>query len=212
MTLEQVSATMLALLAEENYNQHRIGQLYNYVVKNKLAEAQKYKNAQEYFAQHVKALSRATLAAYGAVAKAFSAAHCTQYGVSALSLLLTYEEAADITRHADDPGLTPIEVPGENGAVQSKLFGNCTVEDMRKALQRKRKPSSSKPLPEADMAHFQHYRTVVTSKFPKDTPVRVSVRNLKGKALVSFMYVPMDEVGTLTEALLDGVPPLRSVG
>ena len=87
MTLAQVLSTVLALLAQENFNQHRIGQLYNYVVKNLLAEGAGYRNAQEYFAKHVKALSRATLALYGAVAADFNAAMCAQYGVVALSLL-----------------------------------------------------------------------------------------------------------------------------
>ncbi len=38
MTLEQVRAAMLQLMMEENGNQYRMGQLYNYVVEKRLAE------------------------------------------------------------------------------------------------------------------------------------------------------------------------------
>jgi hypothetical protein len=211
MTLEQVRQHMLVLISQEDYNHHRIGLLYNHVVDNKLAEASGYKNAQAYFAEHVKVLSRSTLATYGAVAQAFNAVACTKYGVSALSLLRTYEEAAGITSDPDEPGPTPIEVPGAPGAVQSKPFSACTVEDLRKALQLKRKPASSKPLPEGELAQVQVYREAVASRFPATAPVRVSVRNRKGQALVTFQDVPLADVDKLTEALMDGAQPVRAV-
>lgn len=211
MTLEQVRQHMLVLASQENYNHHRIGLLYNHVVDNGLAEANGYKNAQAYFAEHVKVLSRAALTLYGAVAKAFNASACTNYGVSALSLLSTYEEAAGITSDPNEPGPTPIEVPDEHGGVQSKPFSACTVEDLRKALQLKRHPTSSKPLSEGERAQVQGYREAVTSRFPATSPVRVSVRNRKGQALVTFKDVPLADVDKLTEALMDGTLPVRSV-
>ncbi|WP_225413206.1 hypothetical protein [Stigmatella hybrida] len=211
MTLEQVRQHMLVLVSQENYNHHRIGLLYNHVVDNGLAEATGYKNAQAYFAEHVKALSRAALAMYGAVAKAFNASACTKYGVSALSLLRTYEEAASITSDPNEPGPTPIDVPNEQGVVQPKPFSACTVEDLRKALQFKRQPTSSKPLSDGEMAQVQGYREAVTSRFPATSPVRVSVRNRKGQALVTFKDVPLADVDKLTEALMDGALPVRSV-
>ena len=91
--------------------------------------------------------------------------------------------------------------------METKLFGNCTVEDLRKALVLKRKPSSSKPLPETDMALVQQYRAAVSSKFPESKLAQVSVRNHKGTAIIAF-EVPLAEVTKLTEALMDGVPPL----
>jgi hypothetical protein len=211
MTLEQVRQHMLVLISQENYNHHRIGLLYNHVVENKLAEANGYKNAPVYFAENVKVLSRAALAMYGAVAKAFNATACTKYGVSALSLLSTYEEAAGITSDPNEPGPTPIEVPNKQGVVQSKPFSACTVEDLRKALQLKRSPTSSKPLSDGEMAQVQVYREAVSSRFPSTSPVRVSVRNRKGQALVTFQDVPLADVDTLTEALMDGALPVRSV-
>ncbi|WP_225412270.1 hypothetical protein [Stigmatella hybrida] len=211
MTLEQVRQHMLVLVSQENYNHHRIGLLYNHVVENQLAEASGHKSAQAYFAEHVKVLSRSALAMYGAVAKAFNAAACTRYGVTALSLLITYEEAAGLTSDPNEPGPTPIEVPNAHGVVQSKPFGACTVEDLRKALQLKRKPSSSKPPSEGELARVEVYREAVASRFPATSPVRVSVRNSKGQALVTFKDVPLDDVDRLTEALMDGAQPVRAV-
>jgi hypothetical protein len=37
-TLAQVHAEFIHLMAQENLNHHRMGQLYNYIVENKLAE------------------------------------------------------------------------------------------------------------------------------------------------------------------------------
>ncbi len=36
-----------------------------------------------------------------------------------------------------------------------------------------------------------------------------AVRNLQGKAAKSFKDIPLDQVDSLTEVLVDGVPPLR---
>src|SRR5437868_5265211 len=44
MTLEQVRQSMIELMKAENTNHHRMGQLYNYVVKNKLAQNAGYKD------------------------------------------------------------------------------------------------------------------------------------------------------------------------
>src|SRR5205823_4009287 len=82
------------LVAANNTNFHTIGVEYNYIVDNKLAEKAGYKNAPEYLTQQIQELSRSTLTTYGAVARAFTAEVCAQYGVSVLILLLTYTEAA----------------------------------------------------------------------------------------------------------------------
>jgi hypothetical protein len=80
---------------------------------------------------------------------------------------------------------------------------------MRKALQRKRRLTSSEPLPEEDLARVEQFRTAVTGRFSTGTQVRVSVRNLQGNAAISFKDIPLDQVDSLSEALIDGVPPLR---
>ena len=56
------------LLAQEHSNHHRIGQLYNYIVDNRLAEKAGFKDARAYLSQEVAALSQASLSTYGAVA------------------------------------------------------------------------------------------------------------------------------------------------
>ena len=64
-----------------------------------------------------------------------------------MAALLTYEKAADLEADREEPGNTVIEVPGDNGQVAAKPFSQCSVEELRKAIQLKRKPGSSKPLP-----------------------------------------------------------------
>jgi hypothetical protein len=164
MTLEQVRTAMLQLMMEENSNHHRMGQLYNYTVDKRLAEKAGYKHARDYFSQRLADLSQAALTMYGAVAKAFSEPVARRYGVTCLSLLLTYKEVADIEVNYQEPGGTLIDVPDDKGQVEAKPFGECNVEQLRRALQRKRKPTSSKPLPpEAELLADQ-YREAVTGR------------------------------------------------
>jgi hypothetical protein len=205
MTLEQVRAAMLQLLAAENTNHHRMGQFYNYVVQNKLAEKAGHKDAREYFGQHLADVSQSALSMYGAVAAAFTEAVCGRFGVTCLYLLLTYKEAADMEVSHEEPGGTVIEVPGQNGEVTPKPFSECTVDQMRKAIQRKRKPASSKPLPAEDVARAEQYRVAVTGRFAKGDPVRVQVRNHKGKAVLDFKGIPLAQVSKLIEGL--SAPP-----
>ncbi len=198
-------------MAAENVNHYRLGQLVNYIVDNKLAENAGYKNAAEYFRQHLCDVSQATLSMYGAVAAAFSEEIAPRFGVTCLYLLLIYKEAADVEVNHDEPGDTPIEVPGENGAVTPKRFAECSVDEMRKALQRKRKPASSKPLPPEDLALVDQVRDSVTSRFAKADPVRVQVRNHKGKAVVDFKGIPLAQLAKLAEALMAPPPAAPEV-
>lgn len=107
--------------------------------------------------------------------------------------------------HEESGGLL-IEVPGDNGEVTSKGFGQCSVEEMRKAIQRKRKPASSKPLPAEDLAQAERYREAVTGSLPKGTSLAVQVRNHKGKAVLDFKGIPLTQVGQLAQARRARVP------
>jgi len=211
MTLEQVRAAMLQLMREENVNQHRMGQFYNYVVDKKLAEKAGYKDAKDYFSQHLADLSQSALSMYGAVANDFSEPVARRFGVSCLYLLLTYKEAADLEVNHEDPGPALIEVPDDKGLVTSKPFGDCSVDQMRRALQRKRKPASSKPLPPEAEALAEQYSEAVTGRFPKGARVKVLVRNQKGKAVLDFKGIPVEQVNQLIEALSGRLPPVREV-
>jgi hypothetical protein len=211
MTLEQVRLAMLQLMREENVNQHRMGQLYNHVVDKKLAEKAGYKDAKDYFSQHLADLSQSALSMYGAVAADFSEPVARRFGVTCLYLLLTYKEAADLEVNHEDPGGTLIEVPDDKGLVTSKPFGDCSVEQMRRALQRKRKPASTKPLPPEAEALAEQYSEAVTGRFPKGARVKVLVRNQRGKAVLDFKGIPLEQVNQLVEALSGQLPPVREV-
>ncbi|HYI01903.1 hypothetical protein [Hyalangium sp.] len=210
-TLQQLKAEMLGLMAQENTNHHRLGQIYNYIVEKKLAEAAGYKDAQEFVSKNLADLSQTALSLYGAVAEAFTEPVARRFGVTCLYLLLTYKEAADIQVNHEEPGDTLIEVPDEKGQVTMLPFKTCTVDQMRKALQRKRKPASSKPLPKEAEALADRYSDAVTARFPKGkgTRVKVLVRNEKGKAVLDFKGIPVEQVDQLIEALTTQKPSVQ---
>ncbi|MFY0529790.1 hypothetical protein ACN28I_43710 [Archangium gephyra] len=76
LTLEQVRDSILSYLEQGNAGHYSIGRLYNYTVDNKLAEKNQYDSAQQFFSQHIKTLSQATLSRYGAVAREFTEEAC----------------------------------------------------------------------------------------------------------------------------------------
>ena len=211
MTLEQVPPAMRQLMREENGSQHRMGQLYNYTVNKRLAEKAGYKDAKDFFAQHLADLSQATLSTYGAVAEAFSEPVARRYGVNCLALLLTYKEATDIEVNHEEPGGTLIEVPDDKGVVTTKPFGECSVDQMRRALLRKRKPASTKPLPPEAEVLAEQYREAVTGRVPTGVRVKVLVRNEKGKAVLDFKGIPYEQVSQLIAVLTGELPPVREV-
>jgi len=211
MTLEQVRVAMLQLMMGENSHHHRMGQYYNYVVDNRLAEKAGYKDAKDYFSKHLADLSQSALTMYGAVAKSFSEPVARRYGVTCLYLLLTYKDAVDLEVNHEEPGSTLIDVPDDKGQVAAKPFGDCTVEQMRRALQHKRKPGSTKPLPQEAEVLAEQYREAVTGRFPKGVRVKVLVRNEKGKAVLDFKGIPVEQVSQLAAALTGELPPVRTV-
>jgi hypothetical protein len=212
-TLEQVRLTFVVLMGQENLNHHRMGQLYNFVVDKKLAEKAGYKDAKDFFTQRLADLSQPALTMYGAVAAAFSAPIAKRFGVTCLALLLTYKEAADLKVNHEDPGNTPIEVPDDKGVVSTLPFGSCSVDQMRRALQRKRKPASSKPVPAEAEALADQYREAVQNRFTRGTRIKVLVRNEKGEAVLDFKGIPVAQVNQRVAALaeLPKTPPVRPV-
>ncbi len=210
MSLKQVSAAMLQLQARETtHNAYRMGRLYNYVVDTKLAQKAKYRGALDYFNQHVRAVPRSTLTLYGAVARHFSEAVCTRFGVICLRLLLTYEEAAGIQVDHDAPGDTLIQVPGDNGAVAHKPFGECSVDNMRRALQRLRKASFGKSLPTANPSQVERNERIVKARSPRGEGVQGQASNHHAEVVIHFKNIPLSQVEKLSEALLGQLQPLR---
>lgn len=182
----------------------------NYVVDSNLLKGTKYKNASNFFTDNIQEVSKATLLAYGAVARVFNQEVCAQFGLTCLRLLLTYKVAAKIKLSTADPGSTFIMVPTEEGEVKPKLFADCGVEDLRKALANLRTPDEE-PMPAEEVALVDRYREAITARFAKDTPVRVQLRSHQGKAVVDFKGIPVSQVHTLTEVLLDQLYPVHEV-
>jgi hypothetical protein len=211
LTREQVLATMRQLVKEEGLNHFRMGQLYNYMRDSKLLQGTEYTNAVDFFTANIKEVSKSALLMYGSVAAAFGEEVCSRFGITCLKLLLTYKAAAKIELNHDEPGGTFILVPGENGEVKPKLFAECGVEDMRKALGRLRTGSTADPIPEEHVALAAQYREAVTGKFPKGTPIQVQVRSPEVKTVLDFKGIPVEKVEALTEALLDQLYPVHEV-
>lgn len=199
--LHELCSRIRKLLAASNVNCYQIGKYYNQAVDNRLAERAGFKNAPEFFTQQIKDLSRTTLVTYGAVVRVFTEEACGLYGMTTLSLLLVYAEAAGCELDTQDPSTMLIQVPNSEGVVEEKFFGECTVADMRKALQRLRRPTSSAPLPADTLARAEQCRTVFTGYFPEKAGVRVEVRNQKGKAVLSLKNIPLEQVEQLAALL-----------
>ncbi|MFL5346191.1 MAG: hypothetical protein ACJ8AT_15485 [Hyalangium sp.] len=210
MTLDQVRVELLGLMAQESTQHHRMGLLYNYVVQKRLAEKAGFKDARDYLSQHLADLSQSALSMYGAVADAFSEPVTRRFGVTCLYLLLIYQEAAAVELNHAEPGDTLIDVPQADGQVAAQPFKTCSVEQMRKALQLKRKPSSSKPLPPEAVARAEQLQEAVAGLFPKGVSVKVTVRNLKGKAVLDFKGIPWEQVDQLIQALAGGQPSVSA--
>jgi hypothetical protein len=210
MSLKQVRAAMLQLQVRHNpHNGYRMGQLYNHVVDTKLAQKAKYRGALDYFHQHVRAVPRSTLVLYGVVARHFSETVCTRFGITCLGLLLTYEEAAGIQSDHDAPGGTLIQVPGGDGAVTRKRFGECSVGDMRGALQRLRKASSGRPVSTANLSHAGRHEQSVNAAPPRGSEVQVQASDQPAEVVIHFKNFPPAQVQKLAEALVGQLQPLR---
>jgi hypothetical protein len=211
LTLEQVRESILGHVAQGNAGHHGIGKLYNYAVENKLAEKEGFESARQFFSQHVKALSQAMLSRCGTVAREFTEQACRAYGVTNLSALLTYAGEVDLRPDGNDPGPTPIDVPQEGGGVVRKLFADCTVEELKRATKRLRKPTRA-TIPTPDATRVQFMRDALARHFSQGGNVRFNARYQRGKTLLSLQNVPLEEVERLAEALLDGLQPVRAAG
>jgi hypothetical protein len=211
--LDQLRVELLGLSAKESSNHHRMGQLYNLIVDKKLPEKAGYKDARDYFTKNLANLSQASLTLYGTVARNFSEPVTRLFGVTCLSLLLTYKDAAGLELNPEEPGPMPIEVPDEKGIVSIQPFSACTVEQLRRAIQRKRKPASTKPLPPEKVVLAEQYSESVARRFPqgKGTLVKVALRNQKGKAVLDFKGIPVEQVLQLAEALTAQLPPVHEL-
>jgi hypothetical protein len=212
LTLEEVRERIEYLVMAGHECHYHLGQLYNYVVTENLAQKGGYESAQHYFSQHFKSLSQSALSLYGTVARMFSNEACTNHGMYHLRLLLTYK-AMKLGRKVtklepmlkEDPGPMPIEVPRKDGTVETRPFAQCNLEDLKRAVKRQRelveKPVLELPHPEA--ARLQRLRERLDQHF-SEGPVRLESRIHQGQTLLTLVDVPLARF----ERLLEELPPV----
>jgi hypothetical protein len=210
VTIDEIRDTMIALGRQGSTAGYQIGTLWNHVVDRKLAEIAGYKSAVDYFNKHVKTLSQSTLTVYGTVARNFTEAHCTQYGMGNLRELLRYADASS-TPVPEDPGTMSIAVPQEDGKVVAKPFADCSVDELERATRAKRAPAPSR-VPVADQARLLFVEDSLGRSFEGVAEVRFSSRSKGGKTLLSVQDVPMLELERLIQALQDGMSAEPTLG
>jgi hypothetical protein len=203
MTLVQARDTMNTLIQQGGTTAHQIGTLYNHVVGRKLAELAGYGSAQEFFNKEVRGISQATLTTYGAVARSFTEATCTQYGVYRLRALMRYAEAAGLVLELD-PGMMMIEVPGEDSSVVMRPFQACSVDDVERATRAKKTPVPVR-VPVPDRARLLFLEDSLFRSFSGVAEVRISTNSQDGKTFLNLQGVPMSEVPRLIQALQQGL-------
>lgn len=112
MTLQQVRESILGYVAQGNAGHFHIGRLYNHTVENKLAEKEGFDSAQQFFSQHIKALSQAMLSRCGTVAREFTEQACGKYGVTSENAIRPQREEGleareVLVEHLPSHGLLP---------------------------------------------------------------------------------------------------------
>jgi hypothetical protein len=206
MSLQQNLELLRELVAQQHVNHFRIGQVYNHVVDNKLAEKQaQATSAQEWFSANVKTLAQSTLSLCGAVARAFTESACERYGVYNLQALLAYAKACQFKPSADEPGPTPIAVPQEGGSVLEKPFSECSMEELKLATKHKRGQVPAQPSPE-DQVRIKAVHDSVAQFFTEESSrTRVNSRVYLGTTYITVQDVPVKELERLVEALMEGL-------
>src|SRR5512132_555251 len=116
--LEEQRVAILGYFGQGQAECWKMGECYNKIVGEKLAERAGYSSASEYFAAKLGAIPQSSLSAYGRVAKAFKEAAAVQYGVAKLNLLLTWCKLRKQGSIEGDPGPMVIEVPQANGSTR----------------------------------------------------------------------------------------------
>jgi hypothetical protein len=203
MTLDQIKDTINDLARQGSLFQYQIGVMYNHVVSRKLAELAGYRTVQQYFSQHVKAISKSSLVNYGIVARSFSEDACTKYGMYRLRALVRYLEAINITAPVD-PGLVFIDVPQDDGKVVKKVFSECSVDEVESATRAKKAPIPVR-VPVPDQARLLFLEDSLFRNFDGVAQVRLTANNQEGQTFLTVQGVPMSEVTRLIQALQQGL-------
>src|SRR5262249_37382843 len=196
--LEKETNAILALLENEEDEHWLIGTHFNKIVDGQLYKADGFKTASEYVAKLLGQISQATLARYGAIAKAFSEDVAKKYGSSRLEVLLAYERLADATLPDGDPGQVMIKVPTADGSTLSKRFADCTVEEMRAAVRKQHPPP--KPIPSEFRPTIKALQDKL-ERFGDDGIIVMHVRPIAAGAAVNF-NLPINYLEPLRDILI----------
>jgi hypothetical protein len=192
--LIKVTQALEASLKEGEEAAWEIGDNYNRIIDQKLAEKSGYRHAREFFSIHFKDVPQSTLSHYGALARAFSKSVVATYRVSRLSALLTYEKLAGLKPTDPDPGSVPIQVPGER---ELRPFADCHREELSKAIQQL-KGHSAKELPPDDAAMLEKLHQALGEH--EHNPIALTSRQGREGTLIVFTLA-LRELRSLMEAL-----------
>ena len=113
--LERVRQDMLGYFGRGQGECWKLGECYNKVVREKLAEKAGYDHAGEYFDAKLDVIPQSTLSAYGRVARAFAQDIAVQYGMSKLNLLLRWCKLRKLDPPRAIPGPWSSRCPGRTG-------------------------------------------------------------------------------------------------
>jgi hypothetical protein len=183
--LEKECQAILDLLTQEEDEHWQIGVHYNRIVDGRLAQAEGFKSAKEFFSQRLTTISQSTLSLYGAIAKAFSEELARKYGSSLLDFLIAYVRLAKTTLPQGDPGQFTIKVPTKNGSTSSKPFADCSAAELRSAVHALYPPPKRKPIPSQD-------KDIITAlakglnNVGDGNPITMRARRVKADTMVTF--------------------------
>lgn len=204
LTLDQLGDTINGLIKQGSGTQHRIGVLYNHIVDRRLTDLAGYKTAQAFFSQKVKSLSQSSLSLYGTVARTFTEAVCTQYGMYKLRALISYAQVTGSVLPRE-PGPVTIQVPQDDGKVMvTKSFADCSLEELERATRHQRTPPRER-VPVSDAARLLFLEDSLYRGFSGVAQVRLTSRNEEGKTLINLQDVPLSELTRLMLVIKEGV-------
>jgi hypothetical protein len=203
LTFEAAVEQIHALLRDEGAAQWKIGQLYNYIIDNKLAEQNGYRYAREFFAHEFNEVGRSSLVNYGAVAGAFTEVAAQTYGIAKLVKLLTYLKLMKQGLIEGDPGEFVVNILQLDGSTVSKRFADCTREDLAAAIRALRLAPS---LPGADSKLLEQLQQALMDKLGEESNATIKGTWNGSETELSLTHVPLSQL----RAVLDALTSLQS--
>jgi hypothetical protein len=200
--LAEQKQAILALFAQGEAAHWKIGQRYNKIVREQLAEKAGYEHARDFFAAEVKAIPQATLSGYGRVAKTFSEEIAGRYGMTKLNLLLVLRKLTQAGPVEGDHGPIEIDVPGKDGSTQRKRFADVTARELARTIRRLKGPPPADPqLPPLEKRIMDAMSRTVADFYGPKFNIGFKVQARGGKAYFSLENVPLEVMDALFNSL-----------